>query len=84
MRAKGRSPHGERGLKFVDAGALRRIHRSLPTRGAWIEMHIQSVPAQFRLSLPTRGAWIEIYNFSRKEEATPSLPTRGAWIEIGK
>ena len=35
-------------------------YKSLPTRGAWIE--IQTLPSRSKtpLSLPTRGAWIEI------------------------
>ncbi len=34
--------------------------RSLPTRGAWIEMDLVSTIFRKRQSLPTRGAWIEI------------------------
>ena len=34
-----RSPHGERGLKFRTGVALPLLHRSLPSRGAWIEIY---------------------------------------------
>ena len=34
----GRSPHGERGLKFLPACGARLDTPSLPTRGAWIEI----------------------------------------------
>ena len=34
----GRSPHGERGLKFVSAPVQGVEQESLPPRGAWIEM----------------------------------------------
>ena len=34
----GRSPRGERGLKFCGHRQGRRQGRSLPSRGAWIEM----------------------------------------------
>ena len=34
--------------------------RSLPTRGAWIEILIAENGIQNQQSLPTRGAWIEI------------------------
>ena len=34
-----RSPHGERGLKLVLTGTVRNVIESLPTRGAWIEIH---------------------------------------------
>ena len=33
-----RSPHGERGLKFSSIEQLPFDEKSLPTRGAWIEM----------------------------------------------
>ena len=36
--AKCRSPHGERGLKSKRAKFFRVRIRSLPTRGAWIEI----------------------------------------------
>ena len=57
--------------------------RSLPTRGAWIEITQIGDPQTCTLSLPTRGAWIEIESFGGYSytKAT-SLPTRGAWIEI--
>ena len=35
---KGRSPCGERGLKFERDGAVAQHAVSLPVRGAWIEM----------------------------------------------
>ena len=55
-----RSPHGERGLKL--RRLLRRLNppKSLPPRGAWIEITVVCclfVPA---MSLPPRGAWIEM------------------------
>ena len=62
MDVRRRSPHGERGLK-----SLRRkdrpggVLRSLPSRGAWIEMcKHRSSYVLFGWSLPSRGAWIEI------------------------
>ena len=36
-----RSPHGERGLKLVFRFVLNLYRRSLPPRGAWIEITIQ-------------------------------------------
>ena len=33
-----RSPHGERGLKWSKTGKVLSISKSLPTRGAWIEI----------------------------------------------
>ena len=34
----GRSPHGERGLKYAAPPPSMRVPVSLPARGAWIEM----------------------------------------------
>ena len=34
----GRSPHGERGLKYLFVPFLEAFNVSLPTRGAWIEI----------------------------------------------
>ena len=33
-----RSPRGERGLKFLEVGGDAPLGRSLPSRGAWIEI----------------------------------------------
>ena len=35
---KSRSPHGERGLKFQTVHKEFKVIRSLPSRGAWIEI----------------------------------------------
>ena len=56
----GRSPSGERGLKSRVHGAAGGDMRSLPIRGAWIEIfHLIGTTLPI-LSLPIRGAWIEI------------------------
>ena len=57
-----RSPHGERGLKYiVSRSACVLPYRSLPSRGAWIEITFSVIlRATSSLSLPSRGAWIEI------------------------
>ena len=61
--AKGRSPHGERGLKCFRVPILRRHTVSLPARGAWIEIYpLQEVFPDLLWSLPARGAWIEIHS----------------------
>ena len=59
--ARRRSPCGERGLKYIIQHAIEGSEKSLPVRGAWIEMPLSGrgiVP--FPQSLPVRGAWIEI------------------------
>ena len=58
------------------------MSRSLPPRGAWIEIWAATLPATERWSLPPRGAWIEISSCTRRGSLWSSLPPRGAWIEI--
>ena len=40
MQEVGRSPHGERGLKWPGSAGIRFMGKSLPSRGAWIEILI--------------------------------------------
>ena len=56
----GRSPHGERGLKYKIRRPIPADCGSLPPRGAWIEMNSFCSSTQGMMSLPPRGAWIEI------------------------
>ena len=81
-KTSSRSPHGERGLKSGCCPPDQTWPRSLPTRGAWIEIHPAGLMVDYHESLPTRGAWIEIGRYGGLCEADESLPTRGAWIEI--
>ena len=61
LRKDSRSPHGERGLKWrQQTRGVAELRRSLPTRGAWIEIMVPGSTEFHRSSLPTRGAWIEI------------------------
>ena len=79
----GRSPCGERGLKCKISYPLEIVTRSLPVRGAWIEIGLLISQTMSTTSLPVRGAWIEISNSSIRRLSVPSsLPVRGAWIEI--
>ena len=62
---------------------LDKISKSLPVRGAWIEICAKCrTSASAARSLPVRGAWIEIYVFAVSSKNAASLPVRGAWIEI--
>ena len=62
LNVTSRSPHGERGLKFVALGLITIGPRwSLPSRGAWIEIgRVQVMAILVTSSLPSRGAWIEM------------------------
>ena len=56
-----RSPHGERGLKYLVGAPYVMKPQALPTRGAWIEIQFRGRGPRRRVpSLPTRRAWIEI------------------------
>jgi len=55
-----RSPHGERGLKLASFKEGASDGKSLPPRGAWIEISITRIAPYIGKSLPPRGAWIEI------------------------
>ena len=50
-----RSPHGERGLKFVDNPAIKSLRASLPTRGAWIEIAFLPFPLGGGVVAPHTG-----------------------------
>ena len=56
----GRSPCGERGLKFCQFWQKGKNKPSLPVRGAWIEILKKVNLMANNPSLPVRGAWIEI------------------------
>ena len=56
----GRSPYGERGLKFVILPVCRHALGSLSLRRAWIEMPKRCSDKAMWLSLSLRRAWIEI------------------------
>ena len=80
---KGRSPCGERGLKFRQQVQQLRDAVSLPVRGAWIEIRrFTARKRTCRPSLPVRGAWIEMSAPATAYIPRRSLPVRGAWIEI--
>ena len=78
-----RSPCGERGLKYPPLCYHFSRRKSLPVRGAWIEMRSGfSAPRFQSRSLPVRGAWIEMRYPTFRTARQRSLPVRGAWIEI--
>ena len=45
-------------MRFVEIKEVES--RSLPTRGAWVEIYTYIYDAKDEESLPTRGAWVEI------------------------
>ena len=77
-----RSPCGERGLKLQTQNALWTSWRSLPVRGAWVEILNLRRNVRILASLPVRGAWVEILPLSVRGSFCTSLPVRGAWVEM--
>ncbi len=79
----GRSPHGERGLKFGTASSKQLSQRCRSPHGErGLKYDLPSACPPSRQSLPARGAWIEIDSVDSTAWVTGSLPARGAWIEI--
>ena len=58
-RNRSRFPYGERGLKLTCEQPREVIAKSLPARGAWIEIHKYRGAACSGSSLPAWGAWVE-------------------------
>ena len=52
----GRSPHGERGLKYLFVPFLEAFKVSLPTRGAWIEIVAKKEEANMDKVAPHTGS----------------------------
>ena len=70
-------------MKSVIEDAPHCQRKSLPVRGAWIEISRFLYPEEKSpASLPVRGAWIEMPGADCRKRIVSSLPVRGAWIEI--
>ena len=79
----GRSPCGERGLKFQHLHRHRGKHnRRSPCGERGLKLLSVVVLMLGRMSLPVRGAWIEIVLYGDFANTYASLPVRGAWIEM--
>ena len=51
-----RSPCGERGLKFREKAAVERLFKSLPVRGAWIEIFCAALSCVLAAVAPRAGS----------------------------
>ena len=80
--AVGRSPHGERGLKFqIHVGSC-AVPMSLPPRGAWIEiLYIALVSSTVFWSLPPTGSVDRNSPPLDFRRNIISSPPWGAWIK---
>ena len=82
--ALGRSPHGERGLKWTRISICQIVHRSLSSWRAWIEI-TPSIRFKWvsKVSLSSWRAWIEIHvRLASRWKRHRSLSSWRAWIEI--
>ena len=62
----GRSPCGERGLKYLEEQASREIkERRSPCGERGLKYNYRGKTVSVDASLPVRGAWIEISTFLR-------------------
>ena len=69
-------------MKCACAGEKSQNERSLPVRGAWVEISRATPDRKKERSLPVRGAWVEIPSAIGRASRRASLPVRGAWVEI--
>ena len=53
---EGRSPHGERGLKYNYNYSDNSTTKSLPSRGAWIEIAALGTAREGRIVAPLTGS----------------------------
>ena len=81
-----RSPRGERGLKYRGLFADTERRRSLPPRGAWIEITLSPLPAARAVPCrsPRGERGLKSALCLRRQTRWSSLPPRGAWIEMFK
>ena len=69
MTSLGRSPQGERGLKYVRVFLRIRIISRSPQGERGLKLVGKDGQAYSSVSLPARGAWIEIDNRHRPRSA---------------
>ena len=69
-------------MKYDSRYNFGQILKSLPLRGAWIEIAIQWQLEGCYRSLPLRGRGLKLTVNTAQAKSLLSLPLRGAWIEI--
>ena len=79
----GRSPHGERGLKYERVRKQQYPQTSLSSRRAWIEIPVKQETTRRCMGRSPHGERGLKYGVAvRGAELVLSLSSRGAWIEI--
>ena len=83
LQSMGRSPHGERGLKYIGNQWEGVEAKSLPPRGAWIEIEkFGKKSSEISSRSPHGERGLKYLCRQNHNPYTKSLPPRGAWIEI--
>ena len=78
-----RSPCGERGLKWCMVDWLDTKSRSLPVRGAWVEISLfPFLDLLHHSRSPCGERGLKSIRRAQLRFASTSLPVRGAWVEI--
>ncbi len=77
-----RSPHGERGLKFLRRTQDQRQTLSLPARGAWVEIPQPGYDIARKRRSPHGERGLKSTIPTSNPPLLSSLPARGAWVEI--
>ena len=54
-------------MKYKLTDTIKNIDKSLPVRGAWVEILYSATSFSTSSSLPVRGAWVEIAGLSQTE-----------------
>ena len=81
----GRSPCGERGLKFLSSVRARHGWRGRsPCGERGLKLRKKQQVDEGKMSLPVRGAWVEINYIRHDVYKALSLPVRGAWVEMSE
>ena len=65
-------------MKWALSNLCDELEKSLPSRGAWIEIGNRLDGTQAGLSLPSRGAWIEILTVNGGKKAGEVAPLTGS------
>ena len=74
-----RSPRGERGLKSLENPTLKKMNRSLPSRGAWIEIDIAlAIPGKVLRRSPRGERGLKLFSPFCWGLAFPVAPLAGS------
>ena len=76
MIDRGRSPQGERGLKYLIKATIQFMVLSLSARRAWIEISTKRKCRASKASLSARRAWIEIIDEVERLERLAQVALR--------